>query len=66
MDWTEDTLLDGCYEYGSDVYESEVLLDKCLQTHSATLQDQEFSSLLEAEVPAEVALQHAWLQFRQC
>lgn len=62
-DWTEDTLLHGCYDYGSDVYQIGVMLDKYLQTHSATLQDQEFSSLLKSKVPAEVALQHAWLQF---
>ncbi|DBA96654.1 TPA: hypothetical protein ACH3X1_015511 [Trebouxia sp. C0004] len=65
--WTPDTLDDGCFTFGSDVFQIGVMLNG-LRADLLTHQRQElpldaidFLQVLKSKVPANEALQHAWL-----
>ena len=65
--WTPDTLDDGCFTFGSDVFQIGVMLSALradLLTHKRQelpLDAIDFLQVLQNKVPANEALQHAWL-----
>lgn len=63
-DWTHDTLDDGCYTFGSDVYQFGVMLGKLLKHTSQDVPSDATSLLqvLKSKISAHKALQHAWLK----
>ena len=65
--WTPDTLDNGCFTFGSDVFQIGVMLS-ALRADLLAHKRQElppdaidFLQVLESKVPANEALQHAWL-----
>ncbi|DBB05698.1 TPA: hypothetical protein ACH3X1_012307 [Trebouxia sp. C0004] len=65
--WTPDTLDNGCFTFGSDVFQIGVMLS-ALRVDLLTHKRQElppdaidFLQVLKRKVPANEALQHAWL-----
>ncbi|DBB14135.1 TPA: hypothetical protein ACH3X3_001087 [Trebouxia sp. C0006] len=65
--WTPDTLDNGCFTFGSDVFQIGVMLSALraeLLTHKRQelpLDAIDFLQVLKSKVPAHEALQHAWL-----
>ena len=66
--WTPDTLDNGCFTFGSDVFQIGVML-KALRADLLSHKRQDLPldaigllQLLESKVPADEALQHAWLR----
>ena len=65
--WTPDTLDNGCFTFGSDVFQIGVMfcaLRAELLTHKRqelSLDGIDFLQVLKSKVPANEALQHAWL-----
>lgn len=65
--WTLDTLDNGCFTFGSDVFQIGVMLS-ALRADLLTHKCQELPPdaidllrVLKSKVPASEALQHAWL-----
>ena len=65
--WTPDTLDNGCFTFGSDVFQIGVMLS-ALRADLLTHKRQELPSdaidllkVLRRKAPANEALQHAWL-----
>lgn len=61
MDWTPDTLDDGCFTFGSDVYQIGVMLGELLKYHDVPSDAASLLQLLNSKVSANEGLQHAWL-----
>ncbi len=65
--WTPDTLDNGCFTFGSDVFQIGVMLSALregLLTHNRQdlpLDAIDLIQVLKSKVPANEALQHAWL-----
>ena len=65
--WTLDTLDNGCFTFGSDVFQIGVMMTALradLLTHKCQelpLDAIDLLQSLKSEVPANEALQHAWL-----
>lgn len=62
--WTPDTLDNGCFTFGSDVFQIGVMLSALraeLLTQELPLDAIDFLQVLKSKVPAHEALQHAWL-----
>ena len=65
--WTPDTLDIGCFTFGSDVFQSGVMLSALragLLLHKRPelpLDAIDFLQVLKSKAPANEALQHAWL-----
>ena len=65
--WTPETLDNGCFTLGSDVFQIGVMLSALradLLTHKRQelpLDAIDFLQVLQNKVPANEALQHAWL-----
>lgn len=66
--WTPDTLDNGCFTFGSDVFQIGVMLRALRADHlSHKCQDRPLNAIgllqdLESKVAANEALQHAWLR----
>ena len=63
-DWTTDMLDDGCFTFGSDVYQIGVMMDKLLKSRSQDILSDAIGppQMLRNKISANEALQHAWLQ----